>query len=58
MEPPSFAWKSSMASYNTKRMARSSTTSGKVPTYPLLLDSWIGTVTAAINNAVISGLVN
>ena len=33
-------------------------TSGKVPTYPLLLDSWIGTVTAAINNAVISGLLN
>jgi len=33
-------------------------TSSKAPTYPLLLDTWIGTVGASINNAVISGLLN
>lgn len=33
-------------------------TSTKVPTYPLLLDTWIGTLNASVSNAVISGLLN
>ena len=33
-------------------------TSTVAPTYPLLLDSWIGTLNASITSAVISGLLN